>query len=138
MVGCGQREPAYVYVPSSNYEESLTASVVDSGKEIMTNEWVSLKATRKTGPWVKMEKLKLKQDDHWLTDPPSSIEENVQANVKWNVEPKEYATFNLPQTHNLLERKVQFTKPGKYKLWATSHSWYRDPFDSNIIEINVK
>ena len=138
LIGCSQKAPAHVYVPSADFQESLTISIIAPVEGIKTNEWISLKATRKAGPWIKVEKSKLSNNDCWMINPPTEIEEDVQSNVKWNVEPTGYAAFNIPKSNNIFERKVKFTRQGKYKLWATSHSWCRDRLDSNIIEIHVK
>jgi hypothetical protein len=113
-----------VYIQGENFKASLEISIQNPGQnEITVDNWVKLKAVRKTGPWIKVKKSELKEDTCWLVNPPPEIEENVQSNVKWNIEPKGYSTFNIPESNNLEGRKIKFTKSGKYRLWATSHSW---------------
>ena len=136
-ISCGS-EPPYVYVPAEGFKQSLTVSALTpQDRAVRVGEWVALKATRMTGPWKRIKRSLKEPGDCWWVRPPKAIEEEVQGNVTWHVEPSGNAVFNLPgKGWKLWERSVRFTKPGLYRLSATS-AGCGSRFRSNVIEITV-
>ena len=135
-VSC-ESEPKYIYVPGPGFAQKLTvAAGTGRNGDLRVGEWLDLKATRTTGPWIRVERPKGNQPDCWWRRPPPRIEEDVQSNVTWHVEPSGYAVFNVPGSLNLRERSVRFTRPGNYKLSAAS-AGCGGPFGSNVIEVTV-
>lgn len=135
-VSC-ERESGHVYVPGPGFTQKLTISATfTKNREVAVGEWLELLATRKTGPWLKVEKSKARQADCYWLRPPPEIEENAQSNVRWHVDPKGSAAFNVPGPLTLQRRSVRFTQPGKYRLWATSAGCGAG-FRSNAIEVIV-
>lgn len=134
-----ERESPYVYVPDRGFKQSLTVSALTPhSRAVRVGEWVALKATRMTGPWKRIKRSLKEQGDCWWISPPQAIEKEVQSNVTWHVEPSGNAVFNLPgKGWKLWERSVRFTKPGQYRMSATS-AGCGSRFRSNVIEITVR
>ena len=109
---CCQGESTHVYVPAPDYRQKLSISVVNQPfGSSKAGEWLELKATRATGPWVKIERTQLDPEGCWWARQPPAIEENVQGNVRWHVDPKDFAVFNIPGRDSRIgERFVRFTK----------------------------
>ena len=127
----------HTYVPGPGFTQTLTVSAaIAANGSLKVCEWLELKATRRTGPWVKGEKPKGSRPGCRWRRPPAAVEEDVQSNVTWHVEPTGSAEFNIPGPLNIRQRLVRFTQPGQYKLWATS-SGCGSPFGSNVIELTV-
>jgi len=131
-----QSEPRYTYIPGQGFTQTLMVSpALPKNRDLRVGEWLELKATRTTGPWQRVKK----SEDHapgcrW-TEPPPDIENEMQSSVRWHVDTKDCAVFNIPGLHNIRQRLVRFTRPGQYRLWAASSGC--PPFDSNVIEVTV-
>ena len=73
----------------------------------------------------------------WMGYLPPENEPEVAANLRWFAEPMDGVEFDsiVPRPVPLLQRAVKFSKPGTYRLWATSHA----PLDatSNTLQIEV-
>jgi hypothetical protein len=65
------------------------------------------------------------------------VEHEVQARVRWIVEPATDAEFNLPKVEDLKLRTVTFRSPGTFSLRARADAWCGPPVDSGTIEIVV-
>ncbi len=131
-----ESESNYIYVPGPGFTQSITVSAsVPENRNLKVGEWLELKATRMTGPWRRVKKSEDHEPGCWWTRPPPEVEEDVQSSVRWNVDPKGRAKFNIPGPLNFRKRTVRFTEPGHFRLWATSSGC--EPFDSNVIEVTV-
>jgi hypothetical protein len=68
---------------------------------------------------------------------PPEREDEVAASLRWYVEPTDGAVFDswAPRPVPINQRAVKFSKPGVYRLWATSYV----PLDamSNTLQIRV-
>jgi len=69
---------------------------------------------------------------------PPPVEEQVEANVRWHVEPDGVAEFNRPNTRDLFSRRVRFAEPGVYTVWATSRDWQGGRVSSNRFTITIE
>jgi hypothetical protein len=124
------------YVPAPGFEQVMEASLAlpDSGP-VAVGQWVTLHATRRSGPWVL-------QDSTMTEDPPceqiSPVTEEfeVASKVEWRVEPPGQAAFNTPGAPDY-DRQISFTEPGRYRLRAVS-SGCGEPFESNVLEVVVE
>lgn len=138
VVGCAGREPEPVWVPAEGFTASLTIGAeTPAGGAVAVGEPIVLHAERTTGPWRQVARSSLADDACWLVRPPEPVEHDVQARVRWIVEPDGSAVFNLPQADDLELRTVTFESPGTYTLRARTHTWCGPPVDSEVIEIPV-
>jgi hypothetical protein len=101
------------------------------------DKWYELFAERKTGPWKKIRHSDLPDGQCWIVRPPPEKEDNVTNNVTWLSDPKTSVEYSIPQNPFTEPRKVKFKAAGRYRLKAFSSSWCGEPFESNIIEIEV-
>jgi membrane-bound lytic murein transglycosylase MltF len=136
LCGCSG-EPAEVYVPGDEYQESIevmTEQGPDAGVDI--DEPVVLHVTRRSGPWVAVDPATLEKNDCRLVRPPEATELEVADNVRWNAVPTEGATFNSGLTDDHT-RTVRFDRPGLFTLTATSSSWCFEPFEGQPVTVEV-
>ena len=83
--GCEQRSPM-VYVLEGPQDVKLTASA--SASSVKAGETVVLHVQRRaTGKWKQIPRDQLTQGQCWLYTPPPEVEEEVAANVEWDVYP---------------------------------------------------
>ncbi len=137
-VSCGTGTPAFIWVPGENFRVDVAASCsADSDGITAVGDWVELHADRESGPWVRIATGDLKPGTQWLRRPPPSVEENVQANVRWHVEPEGVAEFNVPNTQDLFSRRVRFAEPGVYTVWATTQDWQGGRASSNRLTVSI-
>jgi len=135
---CDPPPPSRVWVPGPDFVATLDVSIGDGSVAVWrVGEWITLHADRSTGPWVQVARKDLPEGAPWMRQPPPAREYNVEANVRWLVEPEGFSRFNLPGAQDILTRKVQFNTPGNYRLWAESHSWGGGQMKSNVIEIVI-
>ena len=139
MSACESPPPEWVWVPAADFEATLHVELGDEpGQPFQVDQWIRLHASRSTGPWVRVKYNELPADARWLTRPPEEREENVEANVRWQVEPGGHHTFNLPTAQDILLRQVRFDAPGRYKVWAEGHTWGGGQVESNVVEISIE
>jgi membrane-bound lytic murein transglycosylase MltF len=136
LVGCS-REPKTVWVPGDGYRESI--EVTTEQGEIATldvDEELVLHVSRRTGPWVEVDRSSLEDDACRLVRPPEPVEHEVADNVKWTADPADGATFNigLRDDHT---RTVRFDREDVYTLTATSASWCFEPFEGPPVTVKV-
>jgi len=136
---CGPSEqpPEFVYLRTDSVSVvvSITAR---SPSRIRVGEWLPLSATRSTtGSWRKVRFGEVPDGVRWLGGIPPEHEPEVAANLQWYAEPMEGVEFDswVPRPVPVLERAVRFSRPGTYRLRASSHP----PLDatSNTIEVEV-
>ena len=136
---CDPPVPEWVWIPSPEFKAALEVWVGDDpGQTFRVAQWISLHAARSTGPWQRVPYKDLPADARWLRRPPEAREKNVEANVRWQSEPSGHAEFNLPKAREILVRKVRFSKPGRYKIWAESQIWGGAIVESNVLELSVE
>ncbi len=136
LCGCSTGEsPERVFIRT---ESVVVAVTVRSGARVAVGEWLPLTATRSTrGDWEEVRFADLEEGVPWLGYRPPENEPEVAANLRWFAEPMDGVEFDstVPRPVPLLQRAVKFSKPGIYRLWATSHP----PLDatSNTLQIEV-
>jgi hypothetical protein len=127
--------PEFVYVPAENYKISVDIAVP---REAVAGEWITLRATRTSGPWKLIKASELAPGTTWFIKPPPEHEREVADNLRWLTEPPGAARFDVP-VHAIgpisHERKAVFRKPGTYRLRA--HNAYPTEAESNSIMITV-
>ena len=136
LLACSEKMPEAVYVRDDLFSQSLTIGI--SQQVIAVDSWYELSAQRKTGPWKKIGRSDLPKGQCWIVRPPPEKEEGVTNNVKWVCEPANHVEYSIPQNPFTEPRKVKFKAAGRYRLKAVSASWCAEPFESNIIEIEVR
>src|SRR5690606_5650974 len=125
------------YVPGPGFEQVMEASLElpDSAAPVRAGEWITLHATRRSGPWVL-------RDSTMTEDPPCQQiapvvdEDEVASKVRWRVEPEGVAAFNTPGPPDY-DRQIRFDRPGRYRIRAVSEGCGA-PFESNAIEVVVE
>jgi hypothetical protein len=133
---CSAPEPATVYVPAQDYRQSLSISVdLDSSGSVRAGNWLVLHARRSTGPWQAVPRNQADLKDCWWRRPPPPEEAEVASNVTWKVSPADGSQFNRP-TPPEWERRLKLTRPGRYRLWATSYGCHT-PILSDTIAVDV-
>ena len=138
VTACGSPPPGVVWVPGDGFAAAVSVSVDLAGdRTVRVGEELILHATRTSGPWRQVAADSLEQGACWLVRPPADVEREVQASVRWVVEPEGHATFNLPRPPDLHRRTVTFAAAGTYRLWALSHAWCGDPVASDAVEVVV-
>ena len=137
LLACESSDPAYIpYVPGPGFTQILEISLeLPDSAPVPVGEWVTMHATRESGPWVL-------QDSTMTDDPPCKevapvTEEYEAANkVSWTVEPSEDVEFRATNPPERL-RQVRFNKPGRYRVRAESRGC-GEPFQSNVVEVVVR
>jgi len=127
--------PEFVYVPAENYKISVEIAVP---REAVAGEWITLRATRKSGPWKLVKSTELAPGTKWFIKPPPELEREVADNLRWLTEPPNAARFDVPvyaSSPISHERKAIFSKPGTYRLWG--HNAYPTEAESNSIMVTV-
>jgi hypothetical protein len=130
--------PERVFVPGKSFKHSVEVRTQQGDTAIVhVGEWLSLSASRSTGPWIEVDRESLGPEGCWVAPPPSGVEDEVADNVTWSTEPKGVAEFNL----GLLPdhgRRVRFSKPGPVVLRAMSATYCSLPARSNELTVMVK
>ncbi|HET7322248.1 MAG TPA: hypothetical protein VFI96_07135 [Longimicrobiaceae bacterium] len=135
LAGCGPSGPETVYVPDAGFQEGLVVSA--DSTTVQPGEWVTLHATRLSGPWRAAKRAELSD-----TVPctritmPENLQQGAELSVGWVVEPNHGVEWTLT-TAPVRSRKLRFSQPGEYRIWATSRGC-RAPFSSDTIRIVVK
>jgi hypothetical protein len=136
LSACSEPVPATVYVPASDYHQVLSVSAeLDSSGAVRAGSWLVLHARRATGPWQAVPRIQADTTDCWWRRPPPAEEAEVASNVVWTLLPADSFQFNQP-TPPAWERRLRISRPGHYRLWATSHGC-RTPLASDTITIHV-
>ena len=135
LCGCSDEIPERVFIRT---ESVVVAVTVRSEARIAVGEWLPLSATRSTsGDWKEVPFADIEEGKPWMGYLPPENEPEVAANLRWFAEPMDGVEFDsiVPRPVPLLQRAVKFSKPGTYRLWATSHA----PLDatSNTLQIEV-
>lgn len=139
-IACGEAPPPeYVWVRDPDSQVTLEIALLQvADKSVKVGQWIDLHAERGNGLWVRVAYDEISPDQQWLQQPPPAKEEGVEANVRWHVEPDGSAEFNLPTAQTLHVRRVRFSQPGNYTLWASTHSWDNSRVESNQLAIAVR
>ena len=121
LASCSSSEDSRLFVPGPGYTCEVKILLPDEAK---AGEWIDLKASRASGPWMQVAKSDVEKGVMAVSKEPPPVEENVQANLSWNIDPPGRAEFNVPMMDsvqaNPLARKVKFNEPGVYKISATT------------------
>ena len=130
--------PEHVFVPGKSFKHSVKVSTQQGGTAVVrVGEWLSLSASRSTGPWVEVGRESLGPEGCWVARAPSAVEDEVADNVTWSTEPKGVAEFNLGLLPDH-SRRVRFRRAGRVVLRATSATYCSLPASSNELTVIVK
>ena len=137
LVGCTSDKVAYV--PGPDFQQAIM--LVPVSGEISVGEPVRLVVTRSSDGWIKTleSKVDKSQEDacFWVNNKPPVFEEDAGPSMRFIVNPKGSATFNIG--HEALSyRTVTFSKPGEYQIHAHSALWCAPGINSNTITITVR
>lgn len=139
VLACAPSPPDEVWVRDPDSQVSIRIAIGEASQQpLRVGRWIDLHADRSTGRWIRVRSKDLDPGVQWLAQPPPADELNVESNVRWFVEPDGAAEFNLPTEQDLLSRRVRFTAPGTYTVWAQSHTWGGETVRSNPITITVR
>ena len=129
--------PERVFVPGKPFTHVVEVRT-DQGAAagIRAGEWLTLSATRATGPWVEVERKSLGPDGCWVAPPPPAREGQVADELTWSAQPTGQAEFNLGAPGDR-SRRVRFSSPGRYVLRASSATWCSPRVDSNDLVVVV-
>lgn len=120
LAGCGEQKPRYIpYVPAPGFQETLRIQLALPQGPVRVGEWVTLYAQRESGPWEPIVVSKQKDDPPCERISPKLQEDDVASKVRWEVTPPGSVAFNTPGAPDF-ERRVRFTKPGRYSVRAVS------------------
>jgi hypothetical protein len=123
----------WVYIPAPGSTQAVEISVPNLVRQ---GTWIDLKARRRNGSWIRVRRRAVVRGQ--LAEPvePTAIEEEVQGNVSWIVEPHGVAEFNLPTPETApFCRRVRFHQPGVYAIRA--YSAYPARVQSQTITVTV-
>ena len=73
----------YVYVPAEGFASIVTLSAPGTGR---VGEWITLNATRRSGPWNPVRHEDTRPDEIKLLEPPI-FEREVAASLAWRIDP---------------------------------------------------
>jgi hypothetical protein len=127
--------PEYVFMPAPEFRQTVTIQA--STTTALVNQPVTLYATRATGPWVKVRFVDVPLGTCWWKTAPPSPEDEVAANLSWDVSPPGIARFDVG-TQMDGTRQVVFAQPGIYRLKGHSAVWCPPGSGSNTIEIRIE
>jgi hypothetical protein len=130
-----EKPPEFVYLRTDSVNVSVT---VYSDDQAQVDMWLPLRATRTaTGTWRRVPYREVEVGTAWLGYVPLEREDDVAASLHWYVEPRDGAVFDAwaPRPVPINQRAVKFSKPGVYRLWATSYA----PLDamSDTLQVRV-
>jgi hypothetical protein len=120
-----------VWVPDDGFSVTLECQVPT---EARVGEWVTLDATRRSGPWKPVDKSTVPEGMLPLPKKPAEREDHVAANLTWKAEP-DTVRFSVPTLATIdfdkKYRRVMFLEPGTYRLRGITafptpgeSSWY--------------
>ncbi len=134
VTACDRGKSDTAYIPDSAFQITVTIDAPQRGK---VDQWIPLHAARKSGPWKKVARSQVPTGVLPLPEPPLPVEDNVQNNLRWVVDPPDTGRFNLPGSDtDVTTRAVKFAKPGTYKL--TGYSSFPAAAQSNTISIEIE
>ena len=105
---------------------------------VQSGEWVPLRASRRSGPWVVVPRWRALFSFHRARRKPPCFEPEIGLNVHWQTDPPLAAQFNVgpvPVVKDPLARAVRFSQKGIYRLWGTVATPARAT--SNVLTIEV-
>src|SRR5262245_10189308 len=91
LAGCSHSEDQRLFVPGPGYTCEVKISLPHEAK---AGEWIDLKASRTSGPWVQVAKNDVEKGVRAISKEPPPVEENVQANLSWDIDPPGHAEMN--------------------------------------------
>ncbi|RPH54738.1 MAG: hypothetical protein EHM89_18150 [Acidobacteria bacterium] len=130
-----EEAPEFVYLRTDSVKVAVT---VHAEAQVHVDKCLPLRATRTTtGEWRKVPYREVAEGTPWLGYVPPERENEVAGGLRWYVEPTDGVVFDswAPKPVPIDQRAVKFSKPGVYRLWATSYA----PLDatSNTLEVRV-
>jgi hypothetical protein len=138
LVACTP-DPHRVFVQGTPFRHvvRITTERGDS-PSVLVGEPLVLHASRESGPWVEKPRSAAPEDGCWV-EVVRPQEAEVAANLDWHVTPAGAATFNVPTLADVgdLTRTVRFSKPGEYRLSATS-ALPCSRQDTNVLTVSVR
>jgi hypothetical protein len=130
-------QPERVFVPGSPFRHVVEVRTAQgTSAEARVGEWITLHARRETGPWTNVDRKSLGRDGCWVTPPPPPAEAEVATDLSWRADPRD-GEFDDGLADDRT-RRVRFTKPGRYRLNATSSTWCSPKVESNELIVIVR
>jgi hypothetical protein len=137
VVGC-TRPPDRVFVPGSPFTHVVEVRTAQGlTAEVKTGEWLTLHASRRTGPWTEVDRKSLGPNGCWSGSAPPSVEPEVATDVSWRTDPLNAGEFDDGLRPDSL-RLVRFSVPGRYVLRAASSTYCSAKADSNTLVVVVR
>jgi len=125
-----------VWILGDRFNTRLKCEVPTSAT---AGEWVTLDASRASGPWERVRKSSLKEGQFSLPVKPPKFEDHVAPHLQWQTEPQT-AKIKQPSAEtiefDLKYRQVMFLEPGQYRIRAISAWPYEDVSDWLAIEVS--
>jgi len=125
-----------VWIQGDRFDTHLKCDVP---KSATAGEWVTLDASRLSGPWERVRKSSLKEGQFSLPAKPPESEDHVAPHLQWQTEPQT-AKIKQPSRgtieFDLKFRQVMFLQPGDYRIRAVSHWPYEDTTDWVTIAVS--
>jgi hypothetical protein len=121
LCGCDAGGPPFVYVPAPGFQRALVVRAdAPQDRPARTGEWITLHANRLIGPWKRVRRAEAPDTALCvLPTAPTATEIEIASKLQWHVEPEGATRFNRPGPPEY-ERQIQFTRPGRYRVWAVS------------------
>jgi hypothetical protein len=138
LAGCETR-PEFVYVPAPNYQQGLTVRAgLPADGTVAVGSWITLHANRIMGPWERVHRDEVPDSVTCTRDiPPRSPDLEIASRLRWEAVPGGRVKYNMPNAPDW-DRKIQFTEPGEYRLWAISDGPCGGQFVSDTLRLVVR
>jgi hypothetical protein len=137
LAGCSDELNSYPFVPGGGYSCTVKISLP---KDATVQEWIPLKASRTSGPWIRVRRSDVKDEASAFPKQPPAFEDDVQANLSWFTDPPGAARFDVATLEGVKReprsREVEFSKPGVYRIWAVTA--YPTPATSNVETVTIR
>jgi hypothetical protein len=133
-----EQKPELVYLRTDSVTVEVT---VRAESTVAVGDWLRLNASRSTSDgWRKVAFEEVPPGTPWIGYIPPAHEIEVAANLRWFAEPMAGVEFDAwaPRPVSLLERAVRFSRPGRYRLWATSHAPLDATSDTLHVEVRAR
>jgi hypothetical protein len=124
--------PEYVYIPAEDYSISVEIRVPKTGT---INEWIPLRASRRSGPWKRVRSSEISAETKWYSAPLPAFEEEVADNLDWSIDPPQLAQLDVTPIFPGHVRAIRFKAPGVYTLQARNA--FPTQAESNVVSIRI-
>ncbi|MBW7469844.1 hypothetical protein QQF73_09700 [Marinobacter sp. M216] len=130
--GCSDQEPAKMYIPGPEFQQSLEIAI--SVKQARVGKDILLNAERRSSGFIEVREVDSEGGCVFTSKPPES-EGNVALNLQWKIEPDD-GSYDFGFTESG-ERTLKFSREGIYSIQARSSLWCPPGILSNKLTIKV-